>query len=107
MNISTNSSTQIAFVTSHGSPLTNNLDQVHFLTNRLGIPFFPNITTVRKDRATAAVSNLSDNVMEQVSEHMSHSKLTSEQYYRITGQTTSAVTAFFNIKEITSKNLMV
>ena len=107
INISTSSSTQSAFVTSHGSPLTNYRDLVHSLTNRLGIPLFPNITAVRKAGATAAVSSLPDDVMEQVSQHMSHSKSTSERYYRMRGRATSAVTAYGNIKQITSKNLML
>ena len=93
----------IAIITSSGSPLTHYRDLVISLTNRLGITSFPNITTVRKAGATEAVSSLTDESMEKISEHMSHSKSTSERYYRMRNRHSSAIAAFVDIKTITGK----
>ena len=63
----------------------------------------PNLTTIRKSGATAAVSSLNKDNMELLSSHMSHSSSTSERYYRHRERDASAVTAFDKIRSISGE----
>ena len=93
----------VALITSSGFSLSHYRDLVKSLTSHFGIRSFPNIATVRKTGATAAVSSLTEESMEKISKHMSHSIATSKRYYRMRNRHSSAIAAFLDIKIITGK----
>ena len=100
------SSSDKALVTYNGSPLTHYRDLIRSLCTKFHLQMLPNLTTMRKAGATAAVSDLPPSEMEVVSHHMSHSSSTSERFYRERNRTTEAQQAFKAISAVTSKVLM-
>ena len=71
-----------ALVTYNGSPLTHYRHFIRSLCTKFHLQMLPNLTTMRKAGAIAAVSDLPPSEMEVVSHHMSHSSSTSERFYR-------------------------
>ena len=101
-NIPTSSTNTVALLTSNGRPLTHYRDLLLSLTRKLGLTMLPNFSTIRKAGATATVSSQGAKGLEIISEHMSHSRSTSERYYRMRKRDKGAVEAFQTIKNITS-----
>ena len=91
---------ELALVNCNGRPLHNYRDMVSSLTKRFGLNDLPNLTTIRKSGATAAVSSLNK---ELLSSHMSHSSSTSERYYHHRERDASAVIAFHKIRSISGE----
>ena len=94
---------ELALVSCNGRPLHNYRDLVSSLTKQFGLKDLPNLTTIRKSGATAAVTSLNKDNMELLSSHMSHSSSTSERYYRHRQRDASAVTAFDQIQSISGE----
>lgn len=101
-NIPTCSTNTVALLTSNGRPLTHYRDLLLSFTKKLGLAMLPNFSTIRKAGATATVSSQGVKALEVISEHMSHSRSTSEKYYRMRRRDQGAVDAFKVIQDITS-----
>ena len=76
--ISTSSSMECALVTARGQPLHHYRDMINSLCRKLGVPTLPTLTATRKAGATLAVGQTTQETLENISAHMSHSKSTSE-----------------------------
>ena len=101
--ISTRSSMECALVTARGQPLHHYRDMINSLCRKLGVPDLPTLTVTRKAGATLAVAQTTQETMENISAHMSHSKSTSERYYRFRHKNEAAVAAFNQITDLSGK----